>query len=418
MSQILSLLDIEFSSTRTPSACVTCQIRPKLVLNPDFIDKYCETDEHLFMLIMHELYHIILGHTALFKRCTEIDNIALDAIINAMLCQLYPEEEYTSFFTSLNKDSSFPSCLLRPEGPTTPNDARPLLKLLYEGKEGTYYDVYEILIRHLKTDLSSYILIGNHQDDGDINPIFKGMFEKILSKWPTTSRPIIDREQEGKNKEEQTELEKKTINERRKFEHFLTYIGIIKNGSTHYCLCQTVEEHTTGDGFIFNSRDRTLAVKRLLLPKSIMYKNEYTNLFQRDNQKTKVFIYLDVSGSVEDELKKIIPLLIMPLAKKECEVYSFSTTVEKVNIKQLHEGKYETTGDTEIKAVIDHLRSLPDRKRPRRILLLTDGFVDPIKTEDEEFIKENRIKVYCALFGKETIKKMLDPIVYKYKEIN
>ena len=44
-----------------------------------FIDKYCKTDEHLFMLVMHELYHKILGHTTLFGKTTIIENIVFDA---------------------------------------------------------------------------------------------------------------------------------------------------------------------------------------------------------------------------------------------------------------------------------------------------------------------------------------------------
>jgi len=50
-----------------------------------FLDKYCQDDEDLFLLILHELYHVILGHTRLFPRFALIDNIVYDAVINSML---------------------------------------------------------------------------------------------------------------------------------------------------------------------------------------------------------------------------------------------------------------------------------------------------------------------------------------------
>ena len=42
--------------------------------------------EIFFLLILHELYHVILGHTRLFSRVSPIDNIVFDAVINSMLC--------------------------------------------------------------------------------------------------------------------------------------------------------------------------------------------------------------------------------------------------------------------------------------------------------------------------------------------
>ena len=80
----LSLFRVRFSD-KTETACVTCGDSPELLLNKDFIEAHCQTNEHLFMLVMHELYHVILGHTTLFPRMTEVRNFVFDAIINAML---------------------------------------------------------------------------------------------------------------------------------------------------------------------------------------------------------------------------------------------------------------------------------------------------------------------------------------------
>jgi hypothetical protein len=85
MEKLFGLFDIEFSK-ETETACVECRTTPRLLLNKGFLDEYCRDDGDLFLLILHELYHVILGHTRLFPRVALIDNIVFDAVINSMLC--------------------------------------------------------------------------------------------------------------------------------------------------------------------------------------------------------------------------------------------------------------------------------------------------------------------------------------------
>jgi hypothetical protein len=86
MEKLFGLFDIEFSN-ETETACVECRTTPRLLLNKGFLDEYCRDDGDLFLLILHELYHVILGHTRLFRRVTPIDNIVFDPVINSMLCR-------------------------------------------------------------------------------------------------------------------------------------------------------------------------------------------------------------------------------------------------------------------------------------------------------------------------------------------
>ena len=115
LTTFLSLFRVRFSE-KTKTACVTCGDSPELLLNKDFIEAHCQTNEHLFMLVMHELYHVILGHTTLFPHATEVRNIVFDAVINAILCSLFPKPEFTSFFTDYNPSDKMPFALLRPKG--------------------------------------------------------------------------------------------------------------------------------------------------------------------------------------------------------------------------------------------------------------------------------------------------------------
>lgn len=45
------------------TASVECTSRPRLFINPRFVEKHAATPERLLMLVMHELHHVILGHT-------------------------------------------------------------------------------------------------------------------------------------------------------------------------------------------------------------------------------------------------------------------------------------------------------------------------------------------------------------------
>src|SRR6478752_6534653 len=83
-----------FETDAVPTASVSCERRPVLRINPAFVTRHCRSDEHLFLLVMHELHHVLLGHTRLFRRASRAHNLAFDAVINAMLVLRFPAETY------------------------------------------------------------------------------------------------------------------------------------------------------------------------------------------------------------------------------------------------------------------------------------------------------------------------------------
>jgi hypothetical protein len=122
---LLRLLDI-VETAEVDTAAVECTSMPRLLINPQFVDAHAATPERLLMLVMHELHHVLLGHTKLFPRATLTDNIVLDAVINALLCRMFPKPEHTSFFTDFYSDARFPECLLRPPAGWTPSSPAPI----------------------------------------------------------------------------------------------------------------------------------------------------------------------------------------------------------------------------------------------------------------------------------------------------
>ena len=101
---LLSVCDVVIleDDPQIKTACLTLSASPKIFFNRKFLAKFCATKNHILMVFMHELYHKILNHAALFKTTKKEDqgllNIATDAYINSLLFQLYPEEKYASMF--------------------------------------------------------------------------------------------------------------------------------------------------------------------------------------------------------------------------------------------------------------------------------------------------------------------------------
>ena len=202
-------------SRHIPTAAVECVRRPRLLINPDFAAKYCQRDQHLFLLVMHELWHIILAHTRLYPRVTAAHNVAFDAIINAGLArQYYDKPEHRGFFEALNPADKFPSMLLRPpEGwpnqPVYPEGGpagtRQILERLYPPHNARsvsipfYDEILQLLRQYAEENGWVWVegepfLLGDHDDpeaEGEIfvDPVLGETMRRFASKMPSQLRP-------------------------------------------------------------------------------------------------------------------------------------------------------------------------------------------------------------------------------------
>lgn len=406
MMEFLKLMDIRFTEEETKSAAVTCTSRPELLLNKAFVDAYCKTDEHLFMLVMHELYHIILGHTHLFKRHTDIDNIAFDAVINAILCRMFPGEEYVSFFTSINSDETFPGCILRPIGNKTPLKYIPVLKNLYYTNTGTYFEVYECITNELEEMLKNgqikYVLLGNHDDNNDdmSNPLLKKMLDKVISKWPR-EMIVNGRDLGGELEDKTIEFAKAERNAQNKMKRLLRKSGVIQGSvSKRKMSIQYVQEDATL--VTPDYKDRTLLTKSIIYEQPLLYNSALINSKVVRDSNVQSLVYLDVSGSVVDDINHFAPLLLKPYKNKECLLFAFSTIVVPVSYQDFRKGKYKSTGGTSLNCIFEHYFSLPKKKQTKKVLILTDGETGKVADDYYQKIKQQKIEVYCGLFGRYT----------------
>jgi hypothetical protein len=415
MMEFLKVLEIRFTDD-VPTAAITSRVRPKLLLNKAFIEKYCKTDEHLFMLIMHEIYHIILGHTRLFDNHTMLDNLAFDAVINAILCRLFPEEEYVSFFKNLNYDNVFPSCLLRPIGENTPVKFHKILNNLYDSYTGTYFEVYEIICNTLGDKLlkDNFILLGNHSDNyASRDPLLKDMIDSITNNWQIGISGV--RRIGSSPIEKIIDFQSVKRDNQIKMQRLLNKAGM-NLGVVPKMRISNELGKTEIEGFIPNFKDRTVLSKTILYGRPLLYNREIDLIKPVSDTELKTLVYLDVSGSVVNSINSLASLLLKPYKNGECLLFVFSTIVDEVTYKDFKEGRYRTTGGTDINCIFDHYFSLPKAKQTKKILILTDGYTGRVNNRFYNEIKRKKLEIYCGLFGEYYTRDDLQPIIKYFEE--
>ena len=399
LTTFLSLFRVRFSE-KTKTACVTCGESPELLLNKDFVEAHCQTNEHLFMLVMHELYHVILGHTTLFPRATEVRNLVFDAVINALLCSLFPQPEFTTFFTDYYPSDKMPFALLRPKGDGTPPAAEAALNLLYGGSDtGTYYDVYEALLEsgcvkeitvllgggrgatalpgdgRARTPCAPHpLLLGSHGgEDEEISPEMKDLIRKIISKWPSPDRPLQGQDRGAEERERRFDAEADPADclrlgiRRLMRRAAMPGKNEVRRRSVREMTCDT----TT---FLPDWHDRSHEAREVAFGDALIYRTAESLRRPSIRDNRRAFVYFDVSGSVADEVPSVAQTLLPYCRVGLCTVHVFSTVVRPASVRDLAARKFSSTGGTDINCVLRHVLELPPRKRPRAAVVITDGF--------------------------------------------
>jgi hypothetical protein len=423
MQKLLGLLDIQFSDS-VPTAAVECRTTPRLLLNADFLDEHCQSPGDLFLLVMHELHHVILGHTRLFRRVTPLDNLVFDAVINAMLCRQFHATAGVQLFTNLYKWDEFPERLLRPPpgwpqvdkaealAGLTPGEARVFQALYFEdGGNVTYFDLYRLLQQHCEemkmkgTDGDSdddagddqasgsqpgdeesqrggvpldVPLLGSHGEDDDTqNPMVQEIVRDIVGGWPPPPVRICGRD-EGTPAQRWLFPQERDSGEayRRALNGLLTRCGILQGRGQARRKLERESVITISDTFIPQAGDRRApALRRTLGMAPLLYRTVNTIVRLRPNPVPVAHVYLDVSGSMTEALPFITHALKRPLREGRVRLFAFSTVISEIPFRSLAGTAIDNTRGTDINAVLAHLAGLRASERPRRVLLLTDGYV-------------------------------------------
>ena len=405
LERMLELMDLEESHS-VKTACVPIGGKPKILINPDFVEQNCETDHKLFMLIQHELHHVLLGHTRLFKRISPIHNIAFDAIINAMLCRSQPRPEWTALFRDSYSKNVFPLCLLRPpehfplepkfpQG--MPQSVQGIIRTLYYSTDGTFLEVFELITqiyREMELDCVGSTecldeLMGNHSEDtgglesGDDPELFDTVRD-VVEKWPQPPQPINGRSLNDVLKDEcAQEITPK--------EHVVGQIiqAIIRSAKSFGSIPGRFAQYETQfvQQFLPSRDRRAFAMQQVgdLIP---IYTAQNPKLTWVQNTVT---IYLDVSGSMDRYIEVLLGAIRLARRKIPIDIVIFCTQATSLSLEELEQGKYRTTGGTNAECVWSHLID----NQIVSAVLLTDGYVGKVPVSHLGIRK--RVNIQCLL---------------------
>ncbi len=415
-----------------PTAAVECRQRPNMLLNPDFVAEYCQSDEHLFLLVMHELWHIILAHTRLYPRVTMIHNIAFDAIINAGLSRQFSAPEYRGFFESINPADQFPGMLLRPpvgwpENPqyppaeTMPPGAMEILKRLYPPHNRTYDadPLYEEILELLRQAglgkecvvvFIDPVLLGDHEssereDQALDNALFREMMKDMVGKWPKFPMAINRAAGRGEGMSDWfSNTQPASEQARRAFAHTLRRCLGTKSGRERR-KARTDIPGTTGTGVLPNARDRMNPARRQLGAQGMLW-NQTGQVRARVPEKpSKAHVYLDVSGSMAQLLPHLLGILLPYVSQHQADVFQFSNYVEPMPLEDLKKGKLRSSGGTDINCVLRH--ALEAHPAIHRALIVTDGYTGFPNPQLAGQILDQDIRIYTVLPAELAVKTQM-----------
>ncbi len=109
---VLKILDTVFTKA-VPTLAVSCEDRPRLLVNLEFLNAHCRTDQHIKAVICHEFLHVVLRHTETGRHFTPARHLAFDAVINAVIHRQYGDA-YSSMMAGYYGEADDLKKLLRP----------------------------------------------------------------------------------------------------------------------------------------------------------------------------------------------------------------------------------------------------------------------------------------------------------------
>jgi hypothetical protein len=393
-----------------PTAAMECKYRPNLLINPDFVSQYCHSDEHLFLLVMHELMHVVLAHTNVFPRISTAQNIAFDAIINARLMRRFNSPVYQGFFDKIYRVDVFPEMLLRPpvgypDAPIYPEGDFPegtirILKQLYPEKTNVcsmpfYEDILLVLREYARKNgiFFTPFLLGDHSPFDEMHEYYMDeMAKSLMDKFPDFFGKFGGF---GGLTQDVLYPSRETSYEMQQIFSRVLQLYVNKVNLSYEQAKKRPKVLPSAKGVIMNPRDRLNPAKQRLGIDSVLWQQETEMLIRTREHEPKAFVYLDVSGSMVSFLPYLLQLLYPYIARKEAEVFQFSTIVEPLTSLDPHRFKVKTSGGTQIGCVLAHLENF--YHKVSSVILVTDGYTNTPNSHYVERIQAKKLPICVVL---------------------
>jgi hypothetical protein len=438
LDALLSVSSVEWNAEVT-TACVECVERPRVLLNPTFVERFCGTRERLAMLMLHELSHISLGHTRLYPRVTAVHNLAFDAVINASSLRALGAKgietsAYAALFEEIYAASDSPWFLLRPPPgwPAEPDweassGCDPRLREIHgrlyssaptsEAHSVTYTEIITALVGSGVTageegegsdDLIAGLLGSHGRTDAERVAETSGRDARAAEHFgPSIS--ALQGSQWGAGGESYV----------RRIERVRSEQALVRALSS--LIVRVFVEDLAGPARRREvtvatlspdpSRDRRAHVRRaaarvLGAPAPLLFSSP--SVRQRPERRS-ARVYIDVSGSMNGLVERLHAALVPLRRMLAAEVFVFSTGVIPVSRADFLRGELPSTGGTSIEPVLRHLasdgrssgsgRRVIGRGGPRRALVLTDGlFVSPTAAAKRSMLQAGH-EIHLGVLG-------------------
>lgn len=434
----------EVRETDNPAIQTICiDARGIVRINRDFWQKNIFTEEHVFTVVVHEFLHGLFLHTT-EKKCDAIRNIATDAVINTVIYHSWKDKcAGGDFFKKFYLDT-------KPQKDITENEDSLVTAILSPGAhsilKGTKFEalydrlypsdltghqpptsetVEEILRGLIPEPPKTIVLIGSHggkdPQDGSGKPI-------KINKGDTVIVMNEEGEDEGEEEEEKEEdvpagnLRRDQIQDiAEDLKQFCK--GCSKSNSITDMLLNIIEDNFKDDikKYVVKMIEKAAIakMKRDLQPPRQILTPVPTSLSRKDvvsiaggnnplyykyerkqDNRGKLIIYLDVSGSIVDRAGEIVAWLKRnEFTKKIEKVYTFSTSVTEATVDQLFAGEIKTDYGTDFDSVATHMLTLPYT----RYIVFTDGECG-MRSENIKALKDKNLNILSVLVEGERIK--------------
>jgi len=411
--ELLRCADVRFEEG-VPTAAVTVEEPPTLLLNRAWVTAHCPTPHHLGTLVLHEMLHIGLGHTRINRRCTALDNIAFDAVINAIIAQLVGRRldcpRWLALLEETQSAKASPWFLLRPppRWPRDPNwqasaGAPPALCELHGRlypKPGSQLTVTveEVRLTLLATqsnggqsgtsddDLRAAGPYGNLLGTHDRTEIERGLDTPAREQaMASLAEPLLERIRHtygsrGTATSWLTDLRVSSATPDTRLVEAIddalarvaTGIGIVRESTTAVRQIPSIDVRWTHD----RRAPALLALARHFgAPRPLLF-NQAVERPIRRQAPLAAYVYIDVSGSMGTTLALMTACLIRARAFRGAVLHAFSTQVAALSQADVLRGAFRSDGGTQISACLEH--ALEHGFFNQAILIITDGYVESV----------------------------------------
>ena len=239
-----------------------------------------------------------------------------------------------------------------------------------------YAEILALLEPEHAEEFGGAVLIGDHTaPDADAHalddPLLGDVVRRIVAKWPPPPLPLNGRDVGGRLRDWSSALDPVDHEVRRAFGAVLARcLRPAPRGQARRS--RSTVPTLVGKGVLPNAADRLAPARRRLGAAPTLWEQTAPAPARLATPAGIAHLYVDVSGSMQEELPALLSLLLSPVARGAARAFQFSgPSSNPCPSSSCAAGDSRPQG-TSIDCVLEHLLARP---LIRRALVLTDGYV-------------------------------------------